>query len=97
MTDFDHKQFRPNCRQCNYKKCTGHRPGRDLGRAIQQRMPNKKVLWAAYDDTCVYPHGAKDASDMTDQEIAHCLRNALTNLAYSQWDIEQKSDDLVAS
>lgn len=96
MTDFDLKQYRPNCRMCNYKKCTGHRPGRDLGRAIQQRLPNKKVMWAAYDDTVVFPHGAKDASDMTDDEIRQCLRNAITNLEYSKWSVEEKDERLVA-
>lgn len=90
MTDFDKKQYRPNCRQCDYKTCTGHRPGRDLGRSIAQRMPTKKVMWAAYDDDCVFPHGAKDASDMTDDEIRQCLRNAVSNLTYSMWDIEEK-------
>lgn len=97
MTDFDKKQFRPNCRRCNYEKCKGHRPGRDLGRSIQQGLPNKKILWAAYDDTCVYPHGAKDASDMTDDEIRQCLRNAVSNLQYSMWDIEEKDETLVAN
>lgn len=88
MTDFDHKQYRPNCRMCNYEKCMGHRPGRDLGRTIAGRLPNKKILWGAYDDTCVFPHDAKDASDMTDDEIRQCLRNAVSNLEYSNWNIE---------
>ena len=96
MTDFDKKQFRPNCRMCNYQKCKGHRPGRDLGRTIAQRLPNKKVMWGAYDDTCVFPHGAKDAGDMTDDEIRQCLRNAVSNLQYSQWDIEEKDVNKVA-
>lgn len=90
MTDFDKKQYRPNCRMCDYRTCSGHRPGRDLGRAIVQKLPNKKIMWAAYDDTCVFPHGAKDASDMTDDEIRQCLRTAVSNLAYSQWNIESK-------
>lgn len=97
MTDMDPKQYRPNCRMCDYKKCKGHRPGRDLGRAIHQRLLNKKVMWAAYDDTCVYPHGAKDASDMTDEEIRTCLKNAVSNLEYSQWNIEEKVAETVAS
>lgn len=96
MTDFDEKQYRPNCRMCNYKKCVGHRPGRDLGRTIGTRLPNKKIMWGAYDDTCVFPHHAKDASDMTDDEIRQCLRNAVSNLAYTQWNIEEKSSNLVA-
>lgn len=90
MTDFDNKQYRPNCRMCNYKTCSGHRPGRDLGRTIVQKLPNKKVMWATFDDTCVFPHNAKDASDMTDDEIRQCLRNSISNLQYSQWDIEEK-------
>ena len=95
MTDFDKKQYHPNCRACRgvhfapgETPCLGHRPGRDLGREIVNALPNKRVLWAAFDDSCVYPHGAKDASDMTDDEIRQCLRNAVSNLAYTQWSIE---------
>lgn len=97
MTDFDKKIYRPNCRMCRGQSnststvsCNGHRPGRDLGRTIAQQLPNKKVLWAAYDDTCVFPHNAKDASDMTDDEIRQCLKNAISNLEYSQWKIEEE-------
>jgi 5S rRNA maturation endonuclease (ribonuclease M5) len=96
MTDFDQKIYRPNCRMCNYNTCTGHRPGRDLGRSIVKGMPKKRVLWAAYDDKCVFPHGAKDAGDMTDDEIRHCLRNAVSNLEYSQWNVEDKDAEKVA-
>lgn len=95
MTDFDMKQFRANCRKCSgiqfgpgEVRCVGHRPGRELGRQIIKGLPNKKALWAAYDDTTVFPHGAKDASDMTDEEIRHCLRNAISNLQYELWNIE---------
>lgn len=97
MTDYDKKQFRPNCRACKDKdfkpnevRCKGHRPGRDLGRSIVAKMPNKRVLWATYDDTCVYPHDAKDASDMTDAEIYQCLDNAISNIEYVMWEIEEK-------
>jgi DNA primase len=96
MTDYDKKIYRPNCRLCNYETCSGHRPGRELGRSIARGLPNKKIMWAAYDDTCVYPHGAKDASDMTDDEIRQCLHNAVSNLQYSQWDIEEKDEVAVA-
>lgn len=96
MTDYDKKQFRPNCRSCknedfkpNEVRCKGHRPGRDLGRSIISKMPNKKVLWAAYDNSVVYPHGAKDASDMTDQEIRQCLKNAVSNIEYILWEVEE--------
>lgn len=90
MTDFDKRIYRPNCRACDYKPCQGHRPGRDLGRSIASKLPGKKIMWAAYDDTCVFPHDAKDASDMTDEEIRQCLRNAISNLGYQMWDIEKK-------
>lgn len=97
MTDYDKKQFKANCRACsNMKwnaweavKCVGHRPGRDLGRQIVKGMPNKKILWAAYDNTCVFPHGAKDAGDMTDAEIRQCIRKAISNLEYELWSVEE--------
>lgn len=95
MTDFDKKIYKPNCRACHKNKfssgdvkCLGHRPGRDLGRSLVKGLPNKRVLWGAYNDLCVFPHGAKDASDMTDEEIRQCLKNAVPNVIYSQWDIE---------
>lgn len=95
MTDFDKKQYRPNCRQCkdvtfkvNEVKCVGHRPGRDLGRSIADGLNHKRILWAAYDDKVVFPHEAKDASDMTDEEIRQCLRHAVSNVEYSMWNIE---------
>jgi 5S rRNA maturation endonuclease (ribonuclease M5) len=98
MTDFDKKIFRPNCRMCRgAEKCLGHRPGRDLGRSIVKNLPGQKVMWASYDSTCVYPHNAKDAGDMTDEEIRHCLRNAISNLEYSQWDIEENVPEVIAS
>lgn len=97
MTDFDKRRYEPNCKRCrsikfkyNEVKCVGHRDGRDLGRELVQGMPAKRVMWAAYDDTCVFPHNAKDAGDMTDEEIRQCLKNAVSNLAYTLWDIEQK-------
>lgn len=91
MTDFDKQQFQVNCNKCKkqgHRLCVGHRPGRDLGRQIVTQLPNKRVFWAAYDDTCVYPRGVKDATDMTDEEIRHCLKNAISNFTYSQWNIE---------
>lgn len=90
MTDYDKKIYRPNCRMCNYETCRGHRPGRDLGRAIVKGLPNSKVMWAAYDDTCVYPRGQKDANSLSEEEIRRCLRGAVSNLEYSQWDIEER-------
>lgn len=88
MTDYDPKKFFPNCRRCD-RKCLGHRAGRDLGRSLVRSLPNKKVMWGAYDDSTVFPHMAKDASDMTDDEIRQCLRGAITNLEYIQWNPEE--------
>lgn len=96
MTDFDKKIYRPNCRKCaGLRECAGHRPGRELGWNIANGLPNKTIKWAAWDDTCVYPHGAKDAGDLTDDEIRHVLANAVSHFAYSQWKIDDK--ELVAS
>lgn len=96
MTDFDKKQYRPNCRMCKDVKfeygevrCKGHRPGRDLGRQIADALSHKRILWATYDETCVFPNGAKDASDMSDDEIRQCLRNAISHVEYMLWDIEE--------
>lgn len=97
MTDFEKRQFlKADCQRCkgmNWPrsepvKCVGHRPGRDFGRAIANGVHYKKVMWAAYDDFCVYPHEAKDVGDMTDDEIRQCLRNAVSNFEYVQWNIE---------
>lgn len=104
MTDFDKRQKpKGNCRACaNLPKdqygirCIGHRPGRDLGHSIASSLPNKKILWALYNDMSVYPGDAKDASDMTDSEIRECLQHAVSNFAYTRLDIENR-DLLIAS
>jgi hypothetical protein len=96
MTDFDKKIYRANCRKCaGRRECQGHRPGRELGHSIVNGLPMTRIKWAAYDDECVYPHDAKDAGDMTDDEIRHCLTHAVSNFEYSRWGIEDK--ELVAS
>lgn len=96
MTDFDKRIYRPNCRKCNYKTCEGHRPGRELGWSIAESLPNKRIKWAAYDDNCVFPHDAKDAGDLTDDEIRECLHNAVGHFEYSRWGIEN-ADKVLAS
>ncbi len=68
-----------------FKLCIGHNPGRDLGAKIAGNLPRKRVMWASYEDKIVYPHDAKDAGDMTDQEIRQCLRNAVPNFEYTSW------------
>jgi len=95
MTDFDQKQYRPNCRMCKDVKfgygevrCRGHRPGRDLGRQIANRLSHKRIFWAAYSESEVFPDGAKDASDMTDEQIRACIKNAVSHVEYALWNIE---------
>jgi hypothetical protein len=97
LTDYDSKLiYRPNCKHCakldfgrDSVRCQGHRTGRDLGRKIGAALPTKDVLWGAYSDDVVYPHDAKDMSDLTDEEIRMTVRNSVSNLTYRTWNPEQ--------
>jgi hypothetical protein len=98
MTDMDPTlEYKANCRKCKHIQfahgdvpCIGHRAGRELGRQIATKLSHKNVLWAVYDDDTVYPNGAKDATDMTDQEINQCLRNAVPHVLYELENYEQR-------
>jgi len=85
MTDFDDKDkhIAENCRKCYPDPCKGHNPGRDLGLTIANSLKNKDILWAMYSDTEVYPHNAKDAGDLTDEEIKYCIKNAKSYVEYA--------------
>lgn len=88
MTDNDAPQFIRHCRKClraKYDMCQGHQPGRDLGLKIAERLKGISVSWAAYDDNEIYADDAKDASDMTDEQIRQCLRNAIPHYEYVAW------------
>lgn len=92
MTDFDKKEkhMYNDCGKCakrGFKLCLGHNPGRDLGSKIANSLPMKRVLWASFEEKVVYPHDAKDAGDMTDNEIRQCLKNAVTDFTYRGWDL----------
>lgn len=90
MTDNDKPEYHTFCKKClksGYDMCQGHSPGRQLGMSIAERLPMMRVSWAAYDDHEVYPHGAKDACDMTDDEIRQCLRNAVGHHDYVEWQV----------
>ena len=89
MTDFDNKEeyIVNNCRKCYPQECKGHNPGRDLGMTIARSLQNKDVQWALHDSRNVYPEGCKDAGDMTDDQIKHCIKNAITNVEYSSLDL----------
>jgi len=59
--------------------------GRKLGFNIADRLRNKEVLWASYEYGKIYPHGAKDAGDMSDNEIKQCINNAVSDIEYRSW------------
>lgn len=92
MTDFDktEKHIYKGCRKCKAagsNMCMGHNPGRDLGQTIAAGLNRKRILWAAYDRELVYPHDAKDAGDLTGDEIRICLKNAVSNFEYQSWNV----------
>jgi len=93
MTDFDDrmKHRYANCRFCgttNLIDCKGHNPGRKLGWKIADRMSNKKIRWASFESGLVYPHDAKDATDMASQEIVQCIKNQVTSVEYRGWGLD---------
>ena len=59
--------------------------GRELGLSIANRLKNKDLLWASYEYGKIYPHGAKDAGDMTDEEIKTCIKNSVSDIEYRSW------------
>lgn len=94
MTDFDDKEKHKyvGCRKCarlGLPDCIGHNPGRALGETISELMVRKQISWASYEPGIVYPPGVKDADDMTDEQIAQCIKNAASNYSYHTWGIER--------
>ena len=85
MTDNDDpaKHIAENCRKCYPEACTGHNPGRDLGASIAKALKNKDIQWAMYNSDTIYPHGAKDAGDLTDEEITTCIKNSVSDIEYT--------------
>lgn len=63
--------------------------GRSLGSSIVSRLRNKDTLWASHEYGKIYPHDAKDAGDMTDEEIKLCINNAVSNIEYQSWKNEE--------
>jgi DNA primase len=60
--------------------------GKALGKTIANKLKNKNVLWARYDSLNTYPHNAKDVGDLTDEEIRHCIKNAIPHFEYANID-----------
>ena len=56
--------------------------GRKLGLQIANALKNKDMSWAVYDDTTIYPHGAKDMGDLTEEEIKVCIKGAESHFEY---------------
>jgi DNA primase len=59
--------------------------GRELAASVASRLKNKDLLWASYEYGKIYPHEAKDAGDMTDEEIKACIKNSVSNIEYRSW------------
>ena len=59
--------------------------GRELGLSIANKLRTKDILWASYGYGKIYPHEAKDAGDMTDEEIKACIKNAVSDIEYRSW------------
>jgi DNA primase len=59
--------------------------GRELGKSISNKLRNKDVLWGSYTYGKIYPHDAKDAGDMSDEEIRSCVKNAVSDIEYKTW------------
>ena len=59
--------------------------GRELGMSIANKLRNKDILWASHSYGKIYPNNAKDAGDMTDEEIATCIKNAVSDIEYRTW------------
>lgn len=59
--------------------------GRELGFSIANKLRNKDILWASYEYGKIYPHDAKDAGDMSDEEIKTCIKNAVSDIEYRSW------------
>jgi hypothetical protein len=59
--------------------------GRELGMSLANKLRTKDILWASYSYGKIYPHDAKDAGDMTDEEIKACIKNAVSDIEYRSW------------
>lgn len=57
--------------------------GKALGTTIANKLKNKNVLWARYNNDVIYPHMAKDVGDLTDEEIKQCIKNAIPHFQYA--------------
>ena len=61
--------------------------GRELGLSISNKLKNKDILWASCSYGKIYPNDAKDAGDMTEDEIKLCINNAVSDIEYKSWSL----------
>jgi 5S rRNA maturation endonuclease (ribonuclease M5) len=61
------------------------KPGRKAGHTLSAMLRSMRVEWAIHDWGVIYPHGAKDAGDMTDEEIRYVINNAVSDVAYKSY------------
>jgi DNA primase len=59
--------------------------GRELGKSISGKLRNKDISWAAYGYKEIYPNKAKDAGDLTEEEIKKCIKNSVSDIEYRSW------------
>jgi DNA primase len=59
--------------------------GRELGLSIANKLRMKDIGWSSCGYGKIYPHEAKDAGDMTDEEIIFCIKNAVSDIEYRSW------------
>jgi DNA primase len=57
--------------------------GRKLGNNIAEKLNNKNLLWSSYNYGMIYPHDAKDAGELTPEEIRQCIINAVPHYEYA--------------
>ena len=57
----------------------------ELEYSIANKLKFKDLLWASYEYGKIYPHGAKDAGDLTDEEIKACIKNSVSDMEYRSW------------
>lgn len=89
LTDNDPVRTEYECARCQrqgHANCQGHQPGRELGQSVVSALRGKKVLWATYSDTEIYPHGHKDANAMLAQpdDLRAVLKNVMSPWEYNQ-------------
>lgn len=87
MTDDDNKlTFKPGCRECKangYDSCFGHNTGYELGVSIAESCRGMSVSWAHLDSLKRYD-GKKDANDLTMEQIAYAVENAVPHVEMSR-------------